>query len=109
MSWNKNTIVRSSLDSVKFTLDKLDYPYELSVLATVRGRGLNDDVLFGGADDDKTYEIRRLKCDKFVVLEQMLHTFDCDSDDYLSSQIFNEEPKLWQPIVEYDEDGNKIK
>jgi len=90
MSWNKNTVNRSSIDTIISTLKRLNESYTVTVLGRVKGFGLND-------DEGKTYMIRKLEYQDTVVLEQMLRTSDCDMDDSIISVEFNKskEPKDW--------------
>jgi hypothetical protein len=105
MSWDKQTIKTSELDGIMKVLDLLNEPYTLEVKQTVMGRGINDDSWFVGKD--KTYELRRLQVRDIVVLEQIEQDGDCDTDDYIKSEIINaaEEPKDWQYIVKTDKTG----
>lgn len=91
MSWDKNTVDCSRLDTYKAILDELGLPYELTVKIAVRGMGLND-------DEDTVYELRRLQYNNFVILERMERTSDCDTDDVITSTQFllEDEPKDWQ-------------
>ena len=98
MSWDKNTVDLSSLDSVVQTLDNLGKEYHLSIEAEVVGRGLND------FENTPPYKLRRLRYDKWVILEQITQDADCDVDDTISSRTFllEEEPKDWQYIERTD-------
>jgi len=93
MSWDKNTIDMSNLDSIKEMLDELEIPYKLENKQSVMGRGLND-------DSDKYYDLRRLEYRDKVILECMTQTTDCDSDDCLVSYKLDskDEPKRWRYI-----------
>ena len=102
MSWEKNTINLSELDSVVAMLKKDNRPHTMTVLGEVLGLGLNDDSRYN-------YKIRRLEYTTlsgqgYVVLEQMQRTSDCDSDDHLVSMEYkkDEEPKNWQLEVRTD-------
>lgn len=102
MSWDKNTINLSCLDSTKETLDNLGIKYNLSVATEVIGRGLND------FEDTPPYKLRRLQYDGWVILEQITRDADCDVDDTISSHTFllNKEPKDWQYVVQTDVFGD---
>lgn len=93
MSWNKNTIVASEIDSVIRTLDDCKASYDLTTLGEVTAMGLNDD--YNGIN---RYPVRRLEYQNTVILEQMQRTHDCDMDDCLVSCRFKkgEEPKDWK-------------
>ena len=101
MSWNKNTIIHSEIDPVIEILKELEASYSLSVLGTVMGHGLNDDYADPteyDKDGDKYYPIRKLECKNFVILEQIVRTTDCDTDDEIISKKFkkNKVPKNWK-------------
>ncbi len=101
MSWNKNTIDNSQINSIARILLLLEIPYTIEVLASIKGSGLNDFDLVGEDEVCRTYELRELRCAKFVVLDSIYKTLDCDADDIISSDIFKigEEPKEWNPII----------
>ncbi len=108
MSWDKNTINYSTLDSIRELLLELGINYELSTLGVVQGRGLNDDEMYGGRKNGAKYELRRLEYKDKVVLEQIVQDADCDVDDGIFSHKFNhsEEPKDWQFLVKTDVCGD---
>ena len=99
MSWDKNTVNCSHIDSIVGTLQQLGVPYSLVVMKEVRGRGFNDDIPSTAAPFlvDKFYLIRRLEYNKFVILERMERTTDCDTDDLICSYPFDfaDEPTDW--------------
>ena len=99
MSWNKNTVVMSKLDTICEVLEELGCSYGLDCLGRVSGNGSND---YG----DASYLIRRLAYKNKVILEQMVRHPDCDVDDILTSETFEvgEEPKDWPLEVTLDED-----
>jgi len=105
MSWDKNTISVSALDGNKRTLDDLGIPYQLSVIATFKGRGLNDDPFMDGTDT--VYELRRLQYADVVVLEYVELDADCDVDDIITCQYFKleDEPQNWEAIRKTDKTG----
>ena len=96
MSWDKNTIITSSVDSIIETLSNLNTPYCLEEIGKVRGYGLNDD--YNGVD---FYPLRKLEYGDFVVLEQIIRTTDCDTDDTIISKSFPKDkiPKRWKKEV----------
>ena len=96
MSWDKNTIITSSVDSIIETLNNLNTPYCLEEIGKVRGDGLNDD--YNGID---FYPLRKLEYEGFVVLEQIIRTTDCDTDDTIISKSFPKDkiPKRWKKEV----------
>lgn len=79
MSWDKNTINTSSLNEVKSTLDDLGVEYKLTVRGEVPGHGNND---------DKPISLRQLEYGKYVLVEQLNRSEDCDFDDYIVSLKF---------------------
>jgi hypothetical protein len=114
MSWDKNTLNLSEVDSVMNTLRDLGEPFVLHVLGEVQGNGLNDDAWEGEGEDAhpvlKMYQIRKLEYKNVVLLEQMQRHPDCDVDDVILSFKFDkiEEPKEWKIEImlqdpDYDE------
>jgi hypothetical protein len=99
MSYNKNTINMSFLDGVKEVLDDTGTEYNIQNKKTVRGRGCNDDLC---DDTTQSYNLRRLFCKKFVILERMMQYGDCDVDDVLESVRFEtgNEPSDWEYVRE---------
>lgn len=97
ISWDKNTIKTSAVDSIIHTCRILRVPYTIEILGYVEGHGLNDEL-------NKKYPIRKLIIDKLVVMEQMFRTNDCDADDYLVHYIFESEeaPKDWELETAYN-------
>ena len=91
MSWDKNTYNLSEVNGIIRTLKGLNVSYKLTVLGKIRGRGLND-------DDNQYYSIRKLEYKNIIILEQMIRTTDCDTDDTIISYRFNkkEELKKWK-------------
>jgi hypothetical protein len=91
MSWDKNTIVRSSIDMVVSTLDNLSVPYSLETLGFVRGDGMNDDFFDDVTKEitSKKYPIRKLSYQDVVIQEVMARSHDCDGDDFLDSKEFS--------------------
>ena len=98
MSWNKNTINASHIDVVKSILDDLKINYALETKECVPG--------FGANDNGKQYSLRKLSCQDFVILEQILQTLDCDCNDIITSHKFTKEtePKDWKYIVKEQEE-----
>lgn len=94
MSWDKNTVRTSALDASLGVLKDLGADYDLTLLADVRGRGLND-------GEFQTYDIRRLEYKDVVILEHMVRTCDCDVDDVIESFRYTKgaEPENWMPEV----------
>jgi len=83
MSWNKNTINTSEVNAALVILKDTNTPYTLEVLGSVNGDGLNDDFGTG------SYECRKLTYGGKVLMEHMIRTFDCDSDDCFTSVRFD--------------------
>jgi hypothetical protein len=102
MSWNKNTINLSRVDSFIEVLNILKEPYSIAVLKRVTGRGLNDGAIFG---EERIYDLRRLGFKDKVMLEKITQTADCDSDDIISSELFdwNDEPIDWKWIIQEED------
>jgi len=90
MSWDKNTINNSTIDSRIEYLKKNKKPYNLKVLGKVAARGINDEI--SGVD---FYEIRALKYDDKLVIERMFRHPDCDADDYIQSIVFHSEEGIF--------------
>ena len=93
MSYNKNTVNCSDIDTIIETLKELNVKYILKDIGKVTGYGLNDDY----AKTDK-HKIRKLTYEDFVVLEKIKRTTDCDTDDLIVSKKFhkNKVPKKWE-------------
>ena len=105
MSWDKNTLSFSSVGAVRDVLKDLAVPYQLSVIATFRGRGCNDDPYMDGTDT--IYELRRLQYGAKVILEYAELDTDCDVDDMVFSQEYKleDEPQDWVAIRKTDKLG----
>ena len=93
MSYDKNTISISEIDNTIELLKELGIEYKLTELGEVVGYGLNDEY----SETDK-HKIRKLEYKDKVILEQMVRTEDCDSDDYIRSRKFDKDkfPKKWK-------------
>ena len=91
----KNTINMSKLDSVKEILIDLEILFRCETIGKVRGMGMND---FYESIGDKYYDIRKLTCDKFVILEQMIRNDDINNNDILVSPKFltGKVPNNWK-------------
>ena len=112
MSWNKNTIRITQVDTTLKVLCKANIPYTLELLGSVGGRGLNDDVWWDGEGNevDAMYDCRKLTYGDTVLMERMDRSSDCDSDDFFTSYEFKvgEEPKEWELSVCVDEDDGEF-
>jgi len=93
MSWDKNTIRASEIDTTMKVLTELKVEHSIETIGEVTGYGLNDNY----AKTDK-HLIRKLTYKNFVVLEQMRREKDCDSNDVIISKKFNKNkvPKNWK-------------
>ena len=93
MSWNKNTMNISELPATIKVLEEMNIPYTKTVIGTVVGLGLNDDY-----SESREYVLHKLEYKDVVILEQMVRTTDCDTDDWVQSARFKkgEEPKDWK-------------
>ena len=102
MSWDKNTISFSDIDAVIDVLKDVGLDYKLSVMARVRGWGLNDDYT-----GKEFWELRRLEYGNTVYLEKIEQDADCDVDDIITSSKFTKstEPKDWVAIIQTDKTG----
>ncbi len=105
MSWDKNTINMSQIDTILDTLRETSIGYNLSVLTKVRGRGLNDSDMF--SDKETYYELRRLEYGNTVYLDKIEQDADCDTDDIISSHKFTRAtaPKDWEAVIQTDYTG----
>ena len=103
MSWNKNTVVMSSIDATVSTLNNVGVEYSLELLGEVAGNGLNDSYGMGSG----IYPIRKLTYGNKVLMEQMNRSDDCDADDYLVSIEFQkgEEPIVWPLEMDQGAEG----
>ena len=84
MSYNKNTVNYSHIDTIIEVLWELHISYTVVNLGKVVARGVNDDH-HGIA----TYTMRELTYKDIIVLERMNRSSDCDSDDVISSYKYN--------------------
>ena len=93
MSWDKNTIRDTKIDNTIEVLKENNIPYTVEVLGTVEARGINDDY-----QGIKEHTIRKLTYQKFVILEQMVRSDDCDVNDIIETMKVNIEdtPKEWE-------------
>ena len=93
MSYNKNTIRSSDIDSIIEVLKELKVEYKEEKIGDVTGFGLNDDY----SNTDK-HVIRKLTYNDYVVLEKIVRTTDCDSNDVIVSKKFKKDkvPKKWK-------------
>jgi hypothetical protein len=91
MSWNKNTISASKIDTTIELLKELGFKYNLTELGKVEGNGLND-------IDNTNYPIRKLEYNQVVILEKMIRSEDCDENDIIRSFKFKKKdvPKKWK-------------
>lgn len=98
MSWDKNTINNSEIDTIISILKDLEITFILTPIDTFWGRGLNDN--FCEDEPEQTHELRELKFRNFIVLEYVEQDADCDTDDVIMSQKFTSEnaPRAWQTI-----------
>lgn len=105
MSWNKNTRNESEVNSVVRTLKKLGVKYKLTTIGSVQGMGLNDDYR-----KSSLYKLRKLEYKDVVLLEKMVRSTDCDSDDVIISKEFkaNKLPSEWVLEIVFDNDTGKI-
>jgi len=105
MSWDKNTINMSRIDTITDVLKDAGIGYNLLVLAKVRGRGLNDSDMF--SDKETYYELRRLEYGNTVYLDKIEQDADCDVDDVITSHKFTKEtePKNWIAVIQTDYTG----
>jgi hypothetical protein len=90
VSYDKNTIDYSRLDTTKQVLEELGEEFTITYLGEVVGQGIND-------VPEMSYHLRKLEYRDKIMLERMERTYDCDSDDVRASYVFKkgEEPKEW--------------
>ena len=96
MSYNKNTVIDSKIDSVVETLEGIGHDYDLITIDYVEGRGINDTGMdMNGYANNRSYPIRmivyanlsgKLNCH----LEHMVRDPDCDSDDRIVSSEYKD-------------------
>lgn len=112
MSWNKQTKNQSDLDSIAEVLEHLNISYNIITIVQIEGRGLSDDYFGYNLIDDeegvKMYDIRALQYRDRIVLEQMIHTMDCDADDVIVSKqmLIDEMPDEWVYLKKFSLDEN---
>ena len=105
MSWNKNTISMSEIDSIMGVLKEMNIDFKCEEIGKVRGCGLND-YWNCGPDEEKYYSLRKLAYDNFIILEQIIRANDCDIDDIITSSKFDKdkEPSDWEIEIVEEED-----
>jgi hypothetical protein len=96
MSWDKNTVNCSEIDTVIGTLDDCQIPFTLTKIGEFNGCGLND--MYN--DRKEPYQLRQLNYKDITILEYVEKDADCDTDDVILSQKFTRDnkPKEWQLI-----------
>ena len=101
MSYNKNTVSESEINSIIEVLKELDVEYTLETIGKVKGYGLNDEY-----NNKEEHEIRKLTYKDFIVLEKMIRTTDCDLNDVIISNKFKKEeaPKEWEIEETFEND-----
>lgn len=92
MSYDKQTLNESGINTATVILDLYGIQYTKVPLGTVG--------LLGAYDEAETYTLQMLVCDKFVMLERMIRTQDCDTDDVIVSKQFDPDkiPESWHLI-----------
>jgi len=95
MSFNKNTINISRLDSIAHYLKEKGYKPEIIMIGKVQGRGLNDLIPYN--ENKKIHFIRKMKYLDKILVEKFIGTNDSELDDYIFSYEFQEGkfPKEW--------------
>lgn len=88
----KKTRILSRVDNIIKELKKHSIPFNLSLLGTTKGAGLND------YEFSRPYIIRRLEFQNYVILEKYVYSKDTHVDDYIISKVFYKEtePKNWK-------------
>jgi len=81
MGWNKNTIDNSNLRIVEKVLKLIREQYKKKLIATVEGRGLNDDLM------DGEYKLYAIYVRDKIFYDQMWRTDDCDMDDFIQTVV----------------------
>lgn len=102
MSWNKNTVNMSKLDSIADILTILEVPFFVTSINVVNGVGINDMMYDeNGPAGTTDYDLRQLVSEKLVVLESIYRTIDCDDDDFIRSDTFkpNDVPLDWESVI----------
>lgn len=94
MSWDKNTVNCSEIDSIVRVLQDLKIDHTLFLLGAFEGRGLNDN------EEDNEHILRQLNYQGFTILEYVEKDADCDTDDVILSWKFEHSklPEDWQII-----------
>ena len=93
MSYNKNTVYNSQINTVIRILELEKIKYKLKHIAAVKNFGINI---------ERNYlPIHRLETDNFVLLERIERHADCDMDDVITATLFprNKEPLDWPTEV----------
>lgn len=96
MALLKKTLSLSKLDSIALYLKSQKINPQISIIGKIKGRGVNDFI--PQREEFRTYTLRRLEHNDYVVLEQFILVKDKELDDYIISKKFKkgEEPEDWK-------------
>lgn len=94
MSYEKQTINLSTINTTVEILQEENIPFKLTNITSVIGQGINDEEWGYNAEGEprlkqKIYLIRKLEYGNIIVVEQMKRTHDRDSNDFLVSMKFD--------------------
>lgn len=95
MSYNKYTLRDAVIDHLILDLKDMGIPYKITVMAELKGRGVND--ISGKCHAIRRLEFRGANGKKIIYLERMERADDCDVNDIVTTHRFNEdeEPEKW--------------
>jgi len=82
MSWDKNTINMSTIQSIIVILKQLNIKYKVTEIKKVSGMGNND-------NPGDFYSLQKLEIKDMIYIDQMINTTDCDSDDTIITHKFS--------------------
>lgn len=90
MSWNKNTINNSKIDSYIKIFEDYNIKYKVIELGKIKGFGLND-------SRNTEYLIRMLVTEHHIHIDRFDREIDCDLNDTIETITYNidEAPRYW--------------
>jgi hypothetical protein len=103
MSYSKNTIHNSRIETLARALRDNKVNYTIFQIGEVMGLGLNDGMW---DDEDKVYKLYALETEKRIYIDRMVRTHDCDFDDIIETVDFHKNLiDSTIPIEYYDKYG----
>jgi len=91
MSWDKNTINMSTIDDIIQVLKDTKTSFKVTTVKEVRGYDLNDTL----------YKLQKLEYANKILIDQMIRTTDCDTNDVIITRKFKKGkvPKIFKAEI----------